>query len=100
MDNGTAKQLDQAVDRLRIAGADIEALAADRAAGGSQERLRDIGHIDEVASLSPVPDDRKWPTGKFLAKEYAEHRSVDAGCAHPRAIGIEDADRVHRQPID
>jgi hypothetical protein len=38
-------------------------------------------------------------TRKFLPKEHAEDRAIDPGRAYARPIGIEDANRVDRQPV-
>src|SRR5262245_65695817 len=88
MDHGAAEQLDQPVDRLGIARSDIEALAADRRARRRQKRLRDVGHVDEIAALGAVADDGVGLARELLAKEHAEHRAVDPGGAHARAVGI------------
>ena len=42
-----AEQLDQPVDRLRVAGADVVDLADARRVGGRVERARDVGHVHE-----------------------------------------------------
>ena len=65
-----------------------------------QERLGDVGHVEEVARLRAVADHRERLAGELLLEEHAEHRAVGARGARARAVGVEDADRVDRQLVD
>jgi hypothetical protein len=59
VDDLTLEQLDQTVDRRRRASAEIVDLAGARASRCEEERTRDVGHVDEVTTLRPIPDDRE-----------------------------------------
>ncbi len=95
-----AQQLDQLVDRLRVAGAQIPGFADLVGLGGRQERLCHVGHEQEVAGLGSVADHGERLAGDLLAQEHAEHRPIGARGPRPRTIGIEDPHRVHRQTVD
>src|SRR5690349_10374542 len=86
--------------RLRIAGTDIPDFPDEVRFGGEPEGFGDIAGIDKIAPLRAVADNSERLAGELLAKKHAKHRAIGAGGAHPRAIGIEDADRVDRHPVD
>ena len=75
-------------------------LPDDRRLGRRRNAAADIGDVDEVAPLGAVADDRERLAGELLGEKDAEHRAIGAGGARARAVGVEDADGVDRQPVD
>ena len=100
IDDVAAEKLDQPVDRLRIASPEVPHFAGLVGLGRAQEGLGDIRHVEKVARLRTITDDREWLAGELLLQEYAEHRPVGAGRARARAVGVEDPDRIDRKLVD
>src|SRR6267143_2097102 len=71
-------QLDESVDRLWIARAQIEDFARVLRARGHEKRLRDVGDVHEIAPLGAIADDRHRPAVRLLRQEDAEDRAVRA----------------------
>ena len=94
------QQIDEPVDALRIAGAEIPDFTGEIAFRGAQKRRGDVGDEKKITALRAVTDHGERFAGKLLLEENAEHRAVSAGGAYARAVGIENADRIRRQPID
>ena len=84
-----AEQLDQAVDAVVIAAADIHGFARERRLGGTQEGPGHVGHVGEVTRLRTVAHDGERLAIEFLCQKHAEHRAIRAGSARTRAIDIE-----------
>ena len=77
----------------------IEDLTGNCRVSRSQKGTGNVGYINKIASLTAIPNDRKWFTGKFLLEEHAKHRAINACSAHAGSIGIEDANGIYGKPI-
>src|SRR5208282_4212222 len=92
MDLVAAEELDEAIDRLRAAGAEVVDLAHALAFRRREKGRGDVGGIEKVAALAAVADHGEGLAGELLAQEHAEDGAVGAGGARARAVGVEDAD--------
>src|SRR3546814_9689869 len=59
-----------------------------------------ISDLSSDVCSSDLADNGERLAGQLLLEENAEHRAIGAGGARPGAIGVENADRIDRQPID
>ena len=100
MDDGSTDQLDEMVNRLRIARAEVEDLARVFRARGHEKRPRDVGDVHEVPALGAVADDGHRAAVRLLGQEDAEDGAVRARRANPRAVHVEHADRHDRKAVD
>ena len=94
------EQFNQAIDRLRVASANIVALSFNGCLSRGQKGPCYVGNIEEVAALCAVADHGERHSSQFLAKEYAKYRAIGACRSRPRTVCVENADRIHRQPVD
>src|SRR5215470_18091981 len=99
IDHVSPDQLDQMIDALGIAGAEVPDFADKAALGRTCKRFSDVGDIEKVPPLGAVADDRERLSGKLLLEEHPEHRPIGTRGAHPWPVGIENANRVGRQPV-
>ena len=93
-----AQQLDQLLIDCGLPAPTLKRSPTKSGLGRGKECRRDVGHVDEVARLRSVADHGKRLSGELLPQEHAEHRAIGAGRAHARTVGVENADRVDRQP--
>src|ERR1700728_1468025 len=70
IDDRTAEKLDQAINALRVAGAEVPDLAGTVGFRSLQEGRGDIGDEQEVAPLRAVADHRERLSGKLLLEEH------------------------------
>src|SRR5262249_2476885 len=61
-----AQEFDEAIDGLRVAPSQVPDLACLLGLRGEQERLRDVGGVDEVSTLGPIADHRERLPGQLL----------------------------------
>src|SRR3984885_5607530 len=78
IDDRTAEKLDQTIDALGVAGAEVPDLAGAIGFSGLQEGRGDVGDEQKVAPLRAIADHREWLSGELLFEEYAEYRAVSA----------------------
>src|SRR5258708_33871075 len=88
------------MQRLRMPGADIPDLGGALGRRRGVERFGDVGRVQEIPALRAVADDGERLAGELLAQEHAEHGAVGTRGPGPPAVGVEDADRFHRQLVD
>src|SRR5882724_1846202 len=75
----TAQQFDQLVDRLRVAGAEIPDFSREFGLARTHEGFGDIGHKKEIARLRAISDHGERRPGNLLPKKHPEHGTVGAG---------------------
>src|SRR6266404_7250225 len=95
-----ADEFNETVDCLRISSAEIPDAGRVLGFSGEQEGRSDVACVNEIALLCTVADNGEWRAGELLSQEDAKDCTVGAGRSNPRAIGIEDANRVDRQAVD
>src|SRR5262249_5196535 len=64
--DGAAQQLEQPVDRLRVAGSEVPDLAGFGGFGGGQEGRGHVGDVEKVARLGAVAHHRERFAGELL----------------------------------
>ena len=88
----STEKLDQAIDRIRMLTADIEALADDIRLRCRKKCINDIGDISEIPRLFARSNDRIRFSRQLLSEEHAEHRAIRSRCAGARTVDVEQAE--------
>ena len=83
-------ELEQA--RLHAAG-DVEDLVGQVGVGGQDVGAGDVADVDEVHRLQAVAEDERRLAGLDALHPAHEHLGVEAVDVHPRAVGVEVAQR-------
>ena len=91
-----AEQFDQAIHRRGLPAPRFQTSPALSVSAAARKAAATSVTWTKSRVCVPSPTTVKGSAGQFLRQEHAEHRAVRAGRARPRAVGVEDADRVGR----